>query len=322
MNLLRSVGAIASASGEATVDWDAAVDAATAAIEPGSLDLEPGERTGYAADVRDARDQIREISTLTFDLPDVIEIQHRHHWINANVGTFQNVLQPLADREVAFPGVTRTVNTATMACMLAFLGRHVLGQYDPLLLAEANPRLYFVRPNVRRMAAELDVDHDRFRRWIVVHEVAHVAEFGAAPWLDDHLEAQVEEAMDAVASRDVARETFHDLNARMETVNATMTAVEGYAEFLMDRAFDERYDDLREKVDERRQGGGPFARVVRRILGLGLKRQQYERGKAFFDEVAAARGIEAAGVVWDDPANLPEPDELDTPAAWLRRVDP
>jgi len=36
-----------------------------------------------------------------------------------------------------------------------------------------------------------------------------------------------------------------------------MTAVEGYAEVLMDRAFDGEYADLRRKLDERRGGGGP-----------------------------------------------------------------
>ncbi len=38
---------------------------------------------------------------------------------------------------------------------------------------------------------------------------------------------------------------------------------------------------------------------MRRLLGLGMKRRQYERGKAFFDTVADARGVAAAGRVWD-----------------------
>jgi uncharacterized protein (DUF2342 family) len=57
------------------------------------------------------------------------------------------------------------------------------------------------------------------------------------------------------------------------------------------------------------------------VLGFGMKRQQYERGKDFFDTVADERGIAGAAVVWDDPANLPTDEELDDPAAWLARVD-
>jgi putative hydrolase len=100
-----------------------------------------------------------------------------------------------------------------------------------------------------------------------------------------------------------------------------MTAVEGYAELLMDRAFDEEYADLREKLDERRRGRGPIARLARRLLGLGLKRRQYERGAKFFRAVADARGVGAASKVWERPENLPTDAELDQPSLWLRRVE-
>jgi len=101
-----------------------------------------------------------------------------------------------------------------------------------------------------------------------------------------------------------------------------MTAVEGYAELLMDRAFDDEYDDLRRKVDARRKGRGPVASLVRRFLGLGMKRQQYERGKDFFEAVADARGVAAAGRVWDSPETLPTDEEIEHPGRWIRRVDP
>jgi putative hydrolase len=110
--------------------------------------------------------------------------------------------------------------------------------------------------------------------------------------------------------------------AAFDELDTAMTVVEGYAELLMDQAFDEEYADLRRKLDERRSGGGPVTRVVRRLLGLGLKRRQYERGRAFFETVAEERGIEAAGAVWTDPTNLPTDEELDHPLRWIRRVDP
>jgi putative hydrolase len=125
----------------------------------------------------------------------------------------------------------------------------------------------------------------------------------------------MERGIDALAEGSLDREAFADLDV-------AMTAVEGYAELLMDRAFDEEYADLREKLDARRRGGGPFARLVRRLLGLGLKRRQYERGARFFRSVADARGVAAASRVWDRPENLPSNAELDDPGRWLRRVDP
>ncbi len=318
MNLYRSVRAVAGASGDRAIDWHAAADAAKASTDPGSISLEPDEREGYARDVRDARREVRAVADLSFDVPETVQIQNRHHWIDANVETFRRVMAPVEAHTGSFPGVARTINTGTMTVLLAFLGRNVLGQYDPLLLAEApddDHALYFVRPNIRRVADVLEVDYDRFRRWIAFHEVTHAAEFGAAPWLSDHLEERMQEGIDALAEGSFDREAFRELDA-------TMTVVEGYAELLMDHAFDDEYEDLRRKLDERRQGQGPLQGLFRRLLGLGLKRRQYERGKAFFEHVAAVRGLEAAGAVWDGPENLPTHEELDAPGAWIRRVDP
>ncbi|MFB6137342.1 MAG: zinc-dependent metalloprotease [Halobacteriaceae archaeon] len=317
MTLGASVRAVAGASGDGAVDWAAVERAASAAVSPGDVRLSSAERDAYAADVRAARDAIRPVAGLAFDVPRTVEIQHRHHWIGAAVDTFERILAPLDDAPVRFPGVTRTVNTATMAAALAYLADHVLGQYDPLLLADgaADHRLYFVHPNVERAAVALDVSRDRFRRWIAFHEVAHAAEFAAAPWLPGYLEDRLRATVTALEAGDLERSSMAELTL-------AMTAIEGYAELLMDRSFDRPVEDLRERLDARRRGGGPVAGLVRRLLGLELKRRQYERGRAFFDAVAAARGLAGAARVWDDPANLPTEAELEDPSRWLRRVGP
>jgi putative hydrolase len=161
------------------------------------------------------------------------------------------------------------------------------------------------------VADDLDAPFDRFRRWIAFHEVTHAAEFAAAPWLTDHLEADLRDALEGSETLDPAA---------LVEVNRTMTVVEGYAELLMDRAFDRDAADMRAKLDEARRGRGPLSRFLRRALGLDLKRQQYERGRAFFEAVVDAEGVAAAGRVWDDPANLPGEAELDDPAQWIARV--
>ncbi|EMA36796.1 zinc-dependent metalloprotease [Halobiforma nitratireducens] len=319
MNLYRSARAVAGASGDDAIDWESAAEAAKAATDPGSITLEAGEREAYARDVRDARAGVRSVSGLEFDVPDTVEIQNRHHWIDANVATFERVMGTLEDHAPpgAFPGVARTINTGTMTVLLAFLGRNVLGQYDPLLLAETpdeDHALYFVRPNILGAADSLAVDSDRFRRWIAFHEVTHAAEFGAAPWLSDHLEQRMEDGIANLSEGSFDRQAFRELDA-------AMTVVEGYAELLMDHAFDDEYEDLRRKLDERRQGRGPIQQLFRRLLGLGLKRRQYERGKHFFETVVEARDLETASLVWEGPEYLPSHEELDAPRSWLRRVD-
>ncbi|MEZ3116009.1 zinc-dependent metalloprotease [Halobaculum sp. MBLA0147] len=316
-DLARSVRAVADAAGaeSGVVDWDGVAEAAKGATDAGAFTLSEAERAAFAEDVRAARTGLRETSGVAFPLPDRIEVQNRHHWIDANVETFARLMAPLDDQTGGFlPGVARSVNTGTMAVTLAFLARNVLGQYDPLLMADDDDHgLYFVRPNVRRVAAELDVEYPRFRRWIAFHEVAHAAEFGAAPWLSEYLETRMERGVAALAEGAFEREAFAELNT-------AMTAVEGYAELLMDEAFDAEYADLRRKLDERRGGGDPLTRLLRRVLGLGMKRRQYERGAAFFAAVAEARGIETASLVWERAEHLPTDEELDDPDAWLARV--
>ncbi|MDZ7702139.1 MAG: zinc-dependent metalloprotease [Halobacteriales archaeon] len=314
MTLLESLRSVATASGDGAIDWAAAARAAKASTDAGSLGVDAEERTGYARDVRDARDGIRAATGLEFDLPGAIEVQSRHHWIDANVATFSELLAPLEGRETALPGVARRANTATMAGLLAFTARHVLGQYDPLLLAEDEaPGLYFVRPNVLRTADELGVHAPRFRRWIAFHEVTHAAEFGAAPWLAGELEGRAAEAVETLADGRFDRSQIRELDA-------VMTAVEGYAEFAMDRAFDGAYADVRRKVDDRRRNRGPVASLLARLLGLEGKRRQYERGKAFFEAVAAEGGEERPALVWADPVHLPTPGEIEAPERWLDRV--
>ena len=314
MGLYHSVRAVAGATGDGPIDWTAVAEAAKGSTAAGDLTLSAAETEGYTTDVRDARDRVREDGKLEFDLPETVEIQNRHHWIDANVATFERVMAPIEQQAEYIPGVARVVNTGSMAFALSFLGNNVLGQYDPLLLADNDDHaLYFVRPNIRRVADQLGVEGDRFRRWIAFHEVTHAAEFGAAPWLSGHMEETMEETIEKLSSGELDRDSLGELDT-------TMTAVEGYAELLMDRAFDDEYDDLRRKVDERRQGRGPIATLVRRFLGLGMKRQQYERGKAFFDEVADLRGVAAAGRVWDSPETLPTDEEIETPRLWVQRV--
>ena len=313
MSLFRAALAVAESEGDGPVDWNAVGSAARTATDPGDLTLSAADRDGYAADVADARDGIRAAAGVDFELPETVQVQNRHHWIDANVETFRRLLGPLESASSVVPSLARTANTGSMAVTLGFLANNVLGQYDPLLLGDGDHGLYFVHPNIVAIADALNVDGERFRRWIAFHEVAHAAEFGAAPWLSEHLERHMTDIVDELVAGRFDREALSELNA-------TMTAVEGYAELVMDRAFDREYADLREKLDDRRQNVGPVSRIVRRLLGFGMKRRQYERGKAFFDAVADDRGIAGAAAVWESPRNLPTDAELDDPGEWLARV--
>lgn len=268
--------------------------------------------------MRTARQEITAVSGIEFTLPETIEIQTRHHWIDANIETFTRFVDLL---EEAVPQqstpIARTINTGGMSVTLGFLARNVLGQYDPLLLADAPPAdhaLYFVHPNISAAADELEVDFELFRRWIAFHEVTHAAEFAQAPWLTDYLQTQLHDGLQEIRSGTLVPD-------RLDAVQSTMTVVEGYAEVLMDAAFDAETVELRAKLDARRRGGDPLTRLLRQLLGLGMKRRQYERGRAFFETVLDQRDFETAAMVWTSPDYLPTDEELDAPEAWLRRIE-
>ena len=321
MSIYRSVRSIAGASGDAIVDWDAVRTAAKSATTPGRIELTDDEQTAYATDVREARDAIQTAADITFDLPNTIEIQHRHHWIDQNATTFQRVMQPLeaqVQTSGAMSDAARIINTGSMSLTLGFLARNVLGQYDPLLLAEqpaADHGLYFVHPNIEAAAIELNVEFDRFRRWIAFHEVTHAAEFALAPWLPGYLTDRLTEGVEHLSTGTLDRVAIQELQT-------AMTAVEGYAELVMDAAFDDDPSDLRERLDARRQNAGPISALLRRVLGLNMKRQQYERGRAFFETVVDDRGLQAATAVWERPETLPRDAEFEHPKRWLNRVNP
>ncbi len=316
MNPLGGARAIVGADGDGGVDWNAAREAARSLTKSGDLDLEQTGKEGYAGDIRAARREIRDVAGIDFELPPTVEVQNRHHWIDGTLGTLESAFEPLADGSSRFPQLTGPFNTASVAGSVAYLSRQVLGQYDPLLFAEGDAHdLYIVHPNVVAAATELSVDFDRFRRWIAFHEVAHAAEFGTAPWLRSYLADRVTGVVAGLANGSVPRQQYGELNR-------AMTAVEGYAELLMDDAFDAEATDLRRKLDERRGSGGHLSRVISRVLGLDIKRAQYERGREFFEAIVAERGLERAGLVWADPSHLPQTAELASPGRWLDRVPP
>ena len=104
-----------------------------------------------------------------------------------------------------------------------------------------------------------------------------------------------------------------------------MTIVEGYSEHVMDAVvadLDEPFAQLRERMERGRDQRGWLEALLSRLLGLDVKLRQYRLGKAFCDEVAQRRGIEALNRVWSEPATLPRPSELEQPGplAGARRL--
>ncbi len=246
----------------------------------------------------------------------------------------------------------RWVTTGQMGLLLGFMGQRVQGQYDlALLTAETEPgRLLFVEENIRNTAAVMDVPLGPFRTWIALHETTHAFEFEAHPWLRPYLAERLERQLSlfsegtASMTRDAVRAVGAALRGdgrsddqhwmeRLMTdeqrrlfreTQAVMALLEGFGDHVMDavgRDLVPGVERISAKFHGRREQRTSFERAMLRITGMDLKMEQYRRGETFVARIEELGGPVALRRLWDSPDTLPTADEIDNPAAWVRRMD-
>jgi coenzyme F420 biosynthesis associated uncharacterized protein len=285
----------------------------------------------------------------------------RREWVSSNVSAMRAMLDPLLARAGKGLGPLRPAMqigmgvalTAEVGLVIGYLAQHVLGQYELVLLEEAEdrpPRLLFVLPNLSQAVENFGADEQEFMTWVALHEVTHAVQFSGVPWLHGHLSgllkgllASAELRLDGrgrrprMPTREEVARVFATLRrgdlislvtspAERETldrVQATMAVIEGHAEHVMDAVAPDLLPSLprlRAALDRRRKTQSALGRLVARLLGLDLKLRQYEMGKRFCDEVVTARGVDTLHRVFEGPESLPTLAELREPAAWLARL--
>ncbi|MEU2350715.1 zinc-dependent metalloprotease [Modestobacter sp. NPDC049651] len=289
-----------------------------------------------------------------------VAVVDRPGWVDANTLGMSAVLDPLAEalqlKQGSTPGpfaaaIGSRVTGAQAGAVLAFLSSRVLGQYE---VFGSGGRLLLVAPNIVETERRLGVDPSDFRLWVCLHEVTHQLQFTAVPWLRTHLEQQIGQFVEVSdLSTDVLRERLADVvrslgdavrggdadddrpqglmalvsdpeqQAVLDRVTAVMSLVEGHAEYVMDGVGPEVVPSvrtLRKRFAQRRKGRGPVDRVLRRLLGLEQKMQQYADGRVFVSGVVDLAGMAGFNQVWERPENLPRKEELTEPRAWVERV--
>jgi coenzyme F420 biosynthesis associated uncharacterized protein len=262
----------------------------------------------------------------------------REHWLDLNLDIFRRVVDPVLESgrmpnslivEAGRAGVNRYVGY-----MLAFLGRRVLGQYDPQLLG-AEPigadGLYLVETNVEEWQRQAHLPEEDLRRWLILHEMTHAWQFAAHPWLRRHMEESVKVLVDSVTRKGPAFSRFAAfagvLPAQwrvMRQVQGTMSVVEGYSNLVMNRLGSKLlpgFDRLEKAYRERSSGKSALEVLIWKLTGLDLKLQQYKTGEAFCQAIYERHGLLVLNRVWDGPESMPTLHELRNPEAWHRRVD-
>ena len=291
---------------------------------------------------------------------DPVSVVDRPGWIRANADGFRVLLAPLTAKlgerrkDAPLSGVVTAVGArvtgAQVGIILSYLASRVLGQYELFLPpGHGSGRLTLVAPNVLAVERQLGVVPRDFRLWVCLHEVTHRTQFTAVPWLRDHVQAEIAAYIDAsdldpaavwrrlrAASNAVADAMrgrsdvtlleavqSPEQRAVLDRLTAVMSLVEGHGEYVMDGVGPDvvpTVAEIRRRFDARRHAVGPVDRVIRRLLGLDLKMQQYAEGARFVREAVARVGMAGFNTVWTSPATLPTRAEIRDPAAWVRRV--
>src|ERR1700761_1222168 len=285
----------------------------------------------------------------------------RREWVQTNIKAMRALLDPVLDRAGEGLGPLKPaaqlalgiVVTTEVGVVLGYLAQRVLGQYELVMLDEAEPstppRLLFVLPNLGQAVQSFEAQEDEFMTWVALHEVTHAVQFAGVPWLHAHVAglvkellrnaelrmdserklrmptfAQVKRTFDSLRQGDLVSILTSDVEREtLDRVQAVMAVIEGHAEHVMDAVAPDLLPSLpklRAALDRRRRSQSGLSRLVAKLLGLDLKLRQYEQGKFFCDEVVRARGVKALRHVFSTPEALPTMAELSDPSAWLRRV--
>jgi len=339
------------------IDWTLATQVAR-----GVSRMQPaGDPTPFQALEGPAEESERLVSAYTGLVPQaplpVAEAIGRDEWSEANLGSLKGVLEPVSDKLGEglgpFSGIVGSGLGALLAAeagaLSGFLAGRVLGQYEfPVLDPAAPARLLFVAPNLGHAASTLEAEPDQLLRWVALHETTHALQFGAVPWLREHLATSVRELLGGLSFQGGSMlkiPDLDDLRGFVDTIRedgiatlalgperrelfdrmqGLMAVLEGYAEHVMDAVGEDVLDDLpamRSALNRRRRERSGFLRLLERLIGMDLKLRQYEQGKRFCDAVVARGGIDALNRAWASPEAMPTLAELDDPVAWIARSE-
>lgn len=261
----------------------------------------------------------------------------RAGWLDVNLAILRRVVDPILEKgrmpnslvvEAGRAGLNHYV-----AFLLAFLGRRVLGQYDPQLLGTepvSPDGLYLVETNVEDWGGRAELPAEDLRRWLILHEMTHAWQFAAHPWLKDYMESSMRLLLESAskagpaATRVAAFAGVLPAQWRvMRQMQGTMSFVEGYSNLVMNELGSKLlpgFDQLEAAYRERSSGKSPLEVLIWKLTGLDLKLQQYRKGEAFCRAVFDRHGMKVLNEVWTSESHMPHLEELAHPEVWYRRV--
>ena len=320
----------------------------------------------YDVLVRRSFEEVARYTGTTMELDrDAVHVVGRADWIAANLRNVERLFAPLAEvyeqaqEDAGLAGRvmargTHYAVTGQIAMLLGYVSRRVLGQYDIPILEHSvdSAEIFFVEPNIARVAAETGIDRNDLRLWVALHETTHAFQFraGSPPWIKaymaQHLQTYVSEAIRVLESRRNLTERLYDMWRRLDSgdltavglmrfvltytqaealanLQALMTLMEGYSNHVMRKIGHQLIQEfplLESRMEIRARSHGSVSTAVSRFLGLELKLEQYRVGERFVHYVVEDQGLEFLHCVWCGPNFIPTLAETRNPAIWIDRM--
>jgi coenzyme F420 biosynthesis associated uncharacterized protein len=287
--------------------------------------------------VEEARAEVASEAGMPTTPPAELLMVDRRAWAGGNVRTLQRLFEG-----VTLPGSEAKLVAWEGGAFVGVLARLVLAQFDPF-----RNQLLVVHSNLGDLA-----EGDGLR-YIVLHEVTHLAQFRAAPWIPDRI-VELGQSVLGGDSRGWTKEVAVNIRRRLPEIvrwgrdalegkaegmplidmlppeqrdkvlrlYSLVTLLEGHATLVTDLIAERvipTYEDLRRRLDERKKRP-PLVRLLEATAGIEMKRQQYVLGRDFCRAVWEAGGAPALAPAWSGPESVPTHDELRAPELWLKRV--
>lgn len=311
--------------------------------------------------LRQVTPRIAEFTGLELAVPSIGPVVfNRSEWIAVTARNLKPVFElmiggiyglPASEEEDEKPGrLMKAAMAAEIGCVIGYLSRRVLGQYDVSFIAgdDRPGALYFIYPNIHETEERLGVDSCTFRLWLTLHEATHSFEFEAHPWIKVYLRQLIEEHSDYVRARlrraasasggekslverlpalifsGAMRELISpEENPILAKAQALMSILEGYSEYVMGALGADLIEgswDLTDRLDRARTQRSWFHQVIERLIGIQVKLEQYRLGRLFIERAADVGGIELVNHVWRDARHMPTLTEIRQPELWITRM--
>ena len=363
------------ASGSGPVNKEIASQVGTAlATQEGDTAPDPARARMLVEAVRDSELVVAGYARLDVDEPATVRSVDRAEWTGSTLDAWEWIFERLARKltgdtpdeegEHAPAGLAaaRTqVAPLLMGIQVGTLGgqlaRDAIGRYDCPIPRDDDGRLFFVDPNVVRVASDYDFDVEVFLRWLAVGGTARHLVVQNARWIDRYwrsLLVEVVDAMEIDAAELQAR--MMDLQERgpeglqdsalggasglgagaalplvptdrhrraLARLRSFVATHEGYARHVTTAVGESvvgPVKQMEEGFTRHRLAGNEGEAMLEAILGVSFDRELETAGATFCAAVVQLRGIGALNAVWAAPDNLPAYEEIKDPFAWIERV--